>query len=366
LNKELSFRQIAYMYVFVSISPILRQIPRALAANAGRSAYISPIWSIFLLVPITAIIIGILKAFPGLNIYEIMIQLVGIFLAKLLVLGYLLWILVSIVAKVSIYSLTLQSTLMPQTRTNFFLITLIILISYALLRGIKTVFRFSEFTLGTILVIFVILFLCAVPRIRMDYLLPISTIHLMDTIIASINVIAVGGNIVLVLFFADKLGISTTKKQKQKLWMGVLVFVVLAFFVSLITIGITGAALTADLPFPFYITVKSLSFFNLLERFEVIVTLICVLSDFIAICVFTIIIVRCFEWLFNLKQKSFLYAPLTMILYYLTYYISKSQFEFDFFYSNVMIYANLIFQYLIPVLLGFLSLFKMNKIKKQF
>lgn len=354
------------MYVFVSISPILRQIPRALAANAGRSAYISPIWSILLLVPITAIIIGILKAFPGLNIYEIMIQLVGTFLAKVFVLGYLLWILISIVAKVSIYSMTLQSTLMPQTRTNFFLITLIILVSYALLRGIKTVFRFAEFTLGTILVIFIILFLCAVPRIRMDYLLPVSTLHLIDTIVASINVIAVGGNIVLALFFADKLGISTTNKQKQKLWIGILVFVVLAFFVTLVTIGITGAALTADLPFPFYITVKSLSFFNLLERFEVIVSLICVLSDFIAICIFTIIMVRCFEWLFNLKQKSFLYAPLTMILFYLTYYISKSQLEFDFFYRNVIIYANLIFQYAIPVLLGFFSLFKMNKIKKQF
>lgn len=366
MNKELSFRQIAYMYVFVSISPILRQVPRSLAANAGRSAYISPLWSIILLVPITAIIIGILKAFPGLNIYEIMVQLVGNLLAKVLILGYLLWILISIVAKVSIYTQTLQATLMPQTRTNFFLISLIILVSYALLRGIKTVFRFSEFTLGTILVIFIILFLCAVPRIRRDYLLPVSTIHLMDTIKASINVIAVGGNIVLALFFADKLGISTTKKQKQKLWMGVLVFVVLTFFVTLVTIGITGAALTANLPFPFYITVKSLSFFNLLERFEVIVTLICVLSDFIAICVFTIIIVRCFEWLFNLKQKSFLYAPLTMILYYLTYYISKSQFEFDFFYRNVIIYTNLLFQYLIPVLLGFFSLFKLKKIKKQF
>lgn len=366
LNKELSLRQIAYMYVLISISPILRQIPRALAGDAGRSAYISPLWSAIVIIPITAIVIGLLKAFPGLNFYEIMLQLFGTFLTKVIIFGYLLWFLLSVVAKISIYTQTLQFTLMPQTRTNFFLITLVILVSYGLLRGIKTVFRFSEFTLGTILVIFAVLFICAIPRIRTDYLLPVSTIHLVDTVRASINVTAVGGNIILALFFADKLGIATTKKQKRRLWFGILIFLSTCFLVTLVTIGVTGAALTANLPFPFYITVKSVSFFNIFERFEVIVTLICILSDFIAISIFTILIIRCFEWLFNLKQKGFLYAPLTMIIFYATYYISKTQFEFDFLYRNLIIYINLVFQYLIPILLGLLSLLKMKKIKKQF
>jgi len=366
LNKELSLRQIAYMYVFISISPILRQIPRALAAAAGRSAYISPLWSAVAILPITAIVIGLLKAFPGLNIYEIMIQAFGAFLTKIIIFGYLLWFLLSITAKINIYAQTLQFTLMPQTRTNFFLITLIVLVAYALLRGIKTVFRFSEFTLGTILVIFAILFVCGISRIRKDYILPVSTIHLMDTVRASVGVITVGGNVILTLFFADKLGISTTKKEKRTLWYGTFIFLILCFLVTLVTIGITGAALTANLPFPFYITVKSISFFNIFERFEVIVTLICVLSDFIAICIFMILIVRCFEWLFDLKQKGFLYAPLTMIIFYLTYYLSKTQFEFDFLYQNVIVYINLVFQYLIPLLLGLLSLFKIKKIKKQF
>ena len=188
----------------------------------------------------------------------------------------------------------------------------------------------------------------------------------MDTIRASVGVITVGGNVILTLFFADKLGISTTKKEKRTLWYGTFIFLILCFLVTLVTIGITGAALTANLPFPFYITVKSISFFNIFERFEVIVTLICVLSDFIAICIFMILIVRCFEWLFDLKQKGFLYAPLTMIIFYLTYYLSKTQFEFDFLYQNLIVYINLVFQYLIPLLLGLLSLFKIKKIKKQF
>ncbi|NLZ83707.1 MAG: GerAB/ArcD/ProY family transporter [Clostridiales bacterium] len=366
MNKELSLRQISYIFVFISLSPILRQIPRALAAEAGRSAYVSPIWSIVAIVPLTIIVVGLIKVFPGLNLYEIMLQVFGTFLSKIMILGYLLWFLLLVASKINIYTQTLQFTLMPQTRNNFFLITLILLVAYVLQRGLKTVFRFTEFTLGIILLAFIIIFLCSVSRIREDYLLPISTIYLADTARAAVNVVAVGGNIIIALFFSDKLGISTTKMQRGRLWIGMGIFLVLTFLTTLSTIGINGASLTANLPFPFYITVKGISFFDIFERFEVLVTLISMLSDFIFICLLFTIIIRCFEWFFNLKDKSFLYMPLAIIIFYLTYYISSTQFEFDFLYRNVIIYVNIIFQFFIPMLIVLFSLFQIKKIKKQY
>jgi spore germination protein KB len=366
MNREVSLRQTAFLYLFISLSPILRQIPTALAAEAGRSGYLSPIWSIIAIFPLTAIIIILIKAFPGLNIYEIMVQLVGKFLAKLLILGYLLWIFFSTVAKINIYALTLQFTLMPRTRSNLFLIVLIVLVFYALLRGIKTVFRFSEFMLSPILFLFAILFICALSKLRTDYLLPVSTINLPSTITASKNVIAVGGNIIIALFFADKFGIALTKFQIRKLWYSAFIFSVLTFIITIFTFGISGADLTANLSFPFYITVKSISFFNIFERFEVLVTLICVLSDFISISIFAILLLRCFEWLFNLKEYQFLAIPLTIVIFYMTFYLNSTQFEFNFLYRFIIINVNLIFQYAIPVLLILVYLLKRKKIQKQF
>jgi spore germination protein (amino acid permease) len=354
------------MYLFISISSILRQIPEALASEAGRSGYLSPIWSILATVPLTAIVILLIKSYPGLNIYEIMVHLTGKFLSKIIIFLYLLWILIATTAKVTIYSLTLQFTLMPRTKSDFFMAVLAVLVFYALIRGIKTIFRFSELTLGTVLVLFAILFICALSRIRTDYLLPVSTIHLPATILASKHVIAVGGNIIIALFFADKFGISVTKEQIRKLWFGVLTFSVLAFVITIFSFGISGTSLTADLPFPFYITVKSISFFNIFERFEVLVTLVCVLSDFISICIFAILLLRCFTWLFDLQECNFLYIPLAMIVFYLTYYISSTQFEFNFLYRVVIVNMNLIFEYVIPVLLAFLCLIKRKKIIKQY
>lgn len=366
MNKEVTLRQITFMFLFISISSVLRQIPQALAQEAGRSGYLSPLWSVMATVPLTAIVILLIKSFPGLNIYEIMQHLLGKFLAKIIILFYLLWILLGIIAKVTIYSLTLQFTLMPKTRSDFFMVVLAILVFYALIRGVKTIFRFSELTLSTILVLFAIMFICAIGRIRSDYLLPVSTIHLKETIFASKYVIAVGGNIIIALFFADKFGITVTKKQFRRLWFGIVTFTVLVFVITLFTFGISGTSLTKNLPFPFYITVKSISFFNIFERFEVLVTLICVLSDFIAICAFALLLGRCFVWLFNLKESDFLYVPLTIIVFYLTYYVSSTQFEFNYLYQYIIVNLNLIFEYAIPFLLAFLCLIKKNKIKKQY
>jgi len=354
------------MYLFISISSVLRQVPEALAQEADRSGYLSPLLSVIATVPLTAIVILLIKSYPGLNLYEIMVQLMGKFLAKVIIFFYLIWILIGITAKVTIYSLTLQLTLMPNTRSDFFITILAVLVFYALIRGIKTIFRFSELSLATILLLFAIMFLCAIGRLRSDYLLPVSTIHLKEALMASKHVIAVGGNIVIALFFADKFGITVAKEQMRKLWFGVLTFTAFAFIITLFTFGISGTSLTKNLPFPFYITVKSISFFNIFERFEVLVTLICLMSDFIAICVFAIILSRCFVWLFNLKENSFLFVPLTILVFYLTYYISSTQFEFNYLYRFVIVNLNLIFEYAVPALLSFLCLIKRKQIKKQY
>ncbi len=366
MNKELSLRQIAYMFLFLSISPVIRQIPAALANEAGRSGFLSPLWSILTVIPLTGIILLLIKSFPGLNIYEIMVHLMGRFISKLFILFYLLWFLLLLVSKVNMYSLTLQFTLMPKTRSGFLIIIMAALVYYALMRGMKTVFRFAEFTLGPVMLLFAILVLCALTRIRTDYLLPISTLHLTDTMFASVNVISVGGYIILALFFSDKLGISVSKQQKRKLLLAAFVFVIFAFIITGFTFGITGADLTANAPFPFYLSVKSISFFKVFERFEVLVTLICMLSDFISICVLGTLLSRCIKWLFDLKTRGFLFMPLATIVYFLTYLLSSTQFEFDFLYRYVVVYLNLIFQYVIPFLLGFICLIKRKNIKQQY
>lgn len=366
MNKEITLRQITFMYLFISVSSVLRQVPQNLAADAERSGYLSPLWSVLALAPLTGFIIMLIKKYPGLNLYEIMVHLLGKFTAKLIILLYLLWLMLSIAAKVTAYNLTLQLTLMPRTRSEFFMLVLAVMVFYALLRGIKTIFRFSELTLSSVLILFAIMFVCAIGSIRGDYLLPVSVTHFSETIYAAKHVITIGGNIIIALFFADKLGVAVTKTQYRKLWMGSLTFVIFTFMIVLFTFGISGTSLTANTPFPFYITVKSISFFNIFERFEVLVTLICLLSDFASICIMIILIMRCLTWLFNLDDCFYIYIPLSMVIFYLTYYVSSTQFEFNYLYKNIIENLNLLFQYGVPLLLVLVFTIRRKKLRQPY
>lgn len=366
MNKEITLRQISFMYLFISISSVLRQIPQNLAADAGRSGYLSPIWSILALAPLTAIIIMLIKTYPGLNLYEIMVHLLGVFISKLIIFLYFLWLLLSITAKVTAYNLTLQLSLMPRTKSELFMFILAVMVFYALLRGIKTIFRFSELTLSSVLILFAIMFICALGRIRADYLIPVSFTNLTKTIYAAKHVVTVGDNIIIALFFADKFGVTVTKIQLRKLWLGALTFIIFVFVIVLFSFGISGSSLTANTPFPFYITVKSISFFNIFERFEVLVTLICLLSDFASICILVILLMRCLTWLFALDDYFYICVPLSMVIFYLTYYVSNTQFEFNYLYKNIIENLNLIFEFCVPFLLVIISVIKKKKLKKPY
>lgn len=366
MNKPLTIRQAVFMFLFISISSVIRQIPSALAREAGRSGYLSPLWSVPAIAMLIAITLLFIRSYPGLNFYEIMVQLGGKIFAKFIILLYIFWVLLYLTAKINAYGFTLQFTLMPKTRSDFFMQIMLILVYYAILRGIKTIFRFSEFILGPVFFLIGVLFICAVSRLRTDYLLPVSTIDIPSSIKASKEVLSVGGNIILTLFFADKFDISVTNKQLRKFWSGALAFILLSFIITLFTFGITGAGLCSYLPFPFYITVKSISFFNVFERFEVVVTLICILSDFVSICIMFIILLRLIKWLFGMEEKWFLFLPLAVIIYYLSYFISNTQFEFDFLYRYVIVNANMFFLYIIPIILSLICLLKQKNIRKQY
>ena len=366
MNNQLTVRQVVYTYLFISISPVLRQIPSALAMDAGKSGYLSPVWSVLLLIPLVYAILLLIRSFPGLNLYEVMVQLGGRVLAKLVIFLYMLWTLLLLSAKLNIYALTLQFTLMPKTGNGLFMQVMLILVFYALYKGGKAVFRFSELSLGPVFLVIAIFCVCALAKVRTDYLLPVTILNLADTITASRHVLAAGGNIITALFFADRLEIYLSGRQVKKLWTGAASFIILSLIVTILTFGITGASLAAKLPFPFYITVKSISFFNILERFEVIVTLICMLSDYAAICVMFLVLSRLIRWLFALSQERFLFVPLAVVVYYLSFFTSSTQFEHDFLYRNVIVNLNMVFQYFLPMFFGFICLFKRKNIRKPY
>ena len=164
MNNKLTVRQVVYTYLFISISPVLRQIPSALAMDAGKSGYLSPVWSVLLLIPLVYAILLLIRSFPGLNLYEVMVQLGGRVLAKLVIFLYMLWTLLLLSAKLNIYALTLQFTLMPKTGNGLFMQVMLILVFYALYKGGRPSFGSPSYRLARFFSYSHILCLCLLQR----------------------------------------------------------------------------------------------------------------------------------------------------------------------------------------------------------
>jgi spore germination protein KB len=353
MKKVITFRQLFYMFLAISITPILTLLPAELAVGNSSSACISVLLSLVALIPLALLIAVFMQAYPHHNFYEILIELLGRVVAKVIIACYGIWAFVVLSTKVWQYTLNLQSSIMSNTREQVFFIAMIILVFYAFMRGIKTIFRFAEFVLVPMLVILIIYVVSALPDIRLDYIRVANPLSFSDLCGQSGFVIAAAGNLFLILIYGDSVkDYSKSRKLIARFFTATIsLFIVLLMVVTIVSFGLVGNNASASMATPFYEAMKGISVMNILEHFEAILIIIMFFSDFLGICLYTSISIRCIKWVCSVRKMNFLYIPFAVFIYYLALVLCRTQFDVEFLYANIIVKWNLIMQYVIPFVL---------------
>lgn len=364
MKEQLTARQIVLLYLFISITPILTSVPNIAAYIGGNSGYMSILYSFVLLMIFTGFIVNILSAYPGKNLYGIIEEMSTAIIAKIFAILYGLWALMVVNLKINQYLAMLQSTLLPTIRSGVLLLILFFILSYVLIKGPKTLFRFAEISYVIIIFFLGILTLFAIPTIELSNLVPVTETNLYDNLWGIQYVCGIGGNIMLILFFAHRIAKNNTIATiKGKLYMAAAVFSLISFVATLISIGNHGGNLTSKFAYPIFQTVKSMTILSTFERFDSFITLVCVFSDIVSIGIFLFISDESFTYAFNQRK----WIPVTIgFLFVICCYVGFrdiTQFQLTQYYYSKMIYINLIFQYVVPLLLGVLCIGKMSKKK---
>ena len=154
MKEQLTVRQIVLLFLFISITPILTMIPNIVAYIGGDSGYISILYSFVLLMIFAGFIVNIISAFPRKSIFEIIEEIAGTFIAKVFALLYGIWAIMVVNLEINQYNVMLQSTLLPTIKSEVLLLILFFIVSYALIKGYKTLFRFSEISFLIIITAF--------------------------------------------------------------------------------------------------------------------------------------------------------------------------------------------------------------------
>lgn len=353
MKKVITLREIFYMFLAVSIGPIVTILPAQLGKGNNTAAFISTLFAIGFIGVLGFFLISIMLAYPHRNFYEILVDLLGVVAAKIVILCYAVWSSAMLVSRLWQYTVNLQTTIMPNTREAIFFVTMILLVLYAFTRGIKTVFRFAEFVLGPILLVLLIYVVSALPNIQFDNIYVMNHLDFSGLCNQALSVLAVAGNFMILLLYWDNVKERSCNKSLLIRFFiaSVIIFSLLLVVICTITYGVVGNDAVKTLDAPFYVAMRGISVLNVFEHFEPIVIIITFLSDFLAICLYASMSIRCIKWLFSIRKAPCIYIPYAALIYYFSFILCKTQFDVKVFYMDFIIAFSFIMQYVIPVIL---------------
>ncbi|ABX41214.1 GerAB/ArcD/ProY family transporter [Lachnoclostridium phytofermentans] len=399
MENKVTLRQFTYTFLLLSITPIFSSLPGLLAPSGDSTGYVAVLYYGVIGCVFAWLMYQVLYVYRGYSLLEILSDLVGTVIAKFILLVYALWSVLVILFKIGSYATLLQTTLLPTISADILLGFLFLLCVYAFSKGSKTILRFSEFLFLPAVFFLGILFLFAVPSFHTEYLKTISISSLTDNLRRIPSIASIGGNLMLLLFFLGNIehkpelpcdineAPDTKGKQKShqtfqiRLYRCILQFTLLCFASILLSLCINGPKLTENFTYPIYQSVKGVSILSTFERFDAFITLICIVSDFTAVCVFAFISVTCFSFVFQKKEQEqpkedssapldvvspsrkttlllCIGAPLVLICCCYVYLRKITQYELDEYFLSYMMPLNLIFQYVLPTLLGIVCFIK--------
>lgn len=363
MKKELSYRQFVNVFLMITLATGFRQIPRVVAEVEGNGGVITILYSLVFTLALTGIIVYFLRTYPGKNIYDIWKETFGTIVAKIVILLYIIWAILNATTNLGFYTYHVQSTIMPYWKNWVFLLVMLLLVYETQRKGAKTIFRLSEFILGPVLVLLLLLVLSALPMIEKENITTYGVVSPTQLKNQLAQICSLGGYLFLGMFFSDLFFTRPEEKKKGQLRIfgGVVLFTVILMVVSLICIGINGSGMTNRFFYPFYVAVKSISFFGVLERLETIVVLLSILSDFVTLAIFLLVALHGTMWLLDTKKRTGNYTFIAIIVFILTFYICRNVYVTNAFATKLLVWVNLIMEYGLPFLLFVICLLQQSR-----
>lgn len=353
MKDQISIRQFVFLFIFTSITPLFTYVPQMAAANAGNSGYLAAVYYGILLFLFAALIIRIVKVYPHQSFYEILTSLIGSVLTRILFFLYGAWAFVCLIYKTSSYTLLLQSTLMEDGKNYIILFALFLLVIYAAFRGPKTIFRVSELLYGPLILFLILLALFTLPNIDKDFLVPIHTEHFRLNLKTLPVLAPIGGNLFFLLFFMRPISsMNQYSVIKKRILQSVFIFFLISYLSIFLTIGIAGATLTSEYGYSLFQAIKCITFLNSFERFDAFITLVTVISDFITITFYLLIVMKCFSLAFGIQNYKEIAVIALTLACTLSIVMDLSQYNLEHNFRTYTDRISMLFQYVIPVLLG--------------
>ena len=288
----LTFRQLMALTFVCLLSPAIRLLPRAAAGSAGAGAWLAPLIAAVPAAGLTALLRALMKnRREGESLARILLRALGRGPGKAVCLLLGLWLVFYTGIILRTGAERLLSTVYVGGSPGFFMaVTALaaLAVSFGRVRSLGRMGEVSALALGIVLALVLAL---SAPDIRPENLLPAPG-PASGFLAAALPVLSVTAKGFLFPLLPGGVMRERRELAVSLRWTGLLLLVMLG--ITAATVGALSADVAAGLQHPFFIMIRNISVFGVIERIEAVVITLWVITDFL----FVAVLLRIFDELF--------------------------------------------------------------------
>ncbi|WP_243432588.1 endospore germination permease [Lysinibacillus sphaericus] len=362
MEKEvISSRQFTIITSLLSIGTAILIIPSTIASSSKQDAWIAASIGVVLSLLVVKLFLTLGNQTPTLNFIEANEKIFGRFFGKITVIGFLSLTLFSGGELLYFIGIFMKTEVMPETPTLAFALLFSIIIMYAAYLGLETFARSAEILFPMFILIFIFFIVCITPQIKFENIQPIMEVSKTSMFYSIIRFMSVFSFSLVMLLMIYPASVNVQQSSKKGFYIGTILggFVL----VTLITLCILvlGAANTASRTFPSYALAQRISIGNFLQRIEIIMAFMWIVSIFIRTFMYFYTTVVGIAQIMKLKDHRPLILPMGIIMIGLSQIIHPDIVHSDNYNNEIWPIYSFIFTILLPILLLIVAVIRNRK-----
>lgn len=370
-DKKINRRQFLSVCFVALLSPLIRLVPRTSASLAGNAAWLSGAAAFLPLFGLAAFIAYLQhRKIDGTGMGNVFLDALGGVVGRFFLIVYSLWLIFYAGFILRSGADRFISTVYPDSHPLLFISVMLILSAAAALGPFHVLARTSAIIRPLLLVTLVFVFAFALPNLQTENLLPISSLDAVP-ILKSVIPIADVVSILSYMSFLEGKVKGPAPRARDFLWLLVLILSV-STLLCLTTIGSFGAALTQKISYPFFIMIREIRIFNILERIEALVIALWVFADYTLVSAVFHAAVENLRLVFNvpadgqsrrlldLKNGRILIPIVCLLALLSSIFIASNEFRLSIWSDRLIPVINLAF-----VFVGFPIVFIIGKLRRK-
>ncbi|MDP4164078.1 MAG: endospore germination permease [Bacillota bacterium] len=312
-KEKISSIQFGILVFMFSVGTSILITPALLAAGAKQGAWIPAIIGILggLLLVLLFTMIG--TQIGQMEFFEYCEKILGHWLGKGIIILYSFYAFITASILLWIQGNFMKIQIYKDTPVVFLQGIFALSILFAINKGIQHVSRSVEIFFPWVVMLLLFMFLALFPNYNTNNLLPVFDFKWKPALRSSLSLISVVSS-PLVLLLTIFSHVTDKKSAKKSYFIGSLLGGIVLLIISLMTVAVLGAELTANQTYPTYIVAKKIRIGTFLTRIEVVLAIIWIFTIFYKTYLYFFAAIVGLAQVFNIKDYRTISTPLTFLL----------------------------------------------------